>query len=309
MRRFLKLLLGFTIPILFLFILGLVLPATPRASKSLLFAYKKKDSLLENTKEPRIIFIGGSNLSFGLNSYAVKDALGVTPVNTAVHGNIGVRYFLENSIGHIKSGDIIIMSFEYEYFYKTYDYTSEELLRMVFDVNKDNWRLLSLKQKIGLLKYVPKYSLSKFKPKEYFSVKENQVYSVNSFNDYGDAVAHWDLGKQNYEPYTITGNYNEEVVAKIKEFETKAKIKGAKVYITYPCIDEIAYKRSEVKINEVEKALRTHNFNIIGTPREFCLPMNMMFNTSYHLNKAGVDYRTNTLIKEYLIVNNKYVGL
>ena len=79
-------------PIVFFLMLGLLLPATPRASKSLLFANQKKDELLQRVKSPRMIFVGGSNLSFGLNSQIIKNELNINPINTAVHAAIGVRY-------------------------------------------------------------------------------------------------------------------------------------------------------------------------------------------------------------------------
>ena len=75
MRRFILQLIWFLMPIVILFVVGLLLPATPRASKSLLVANLQKDSLLENTKPPRVIFVGGSNLSFGLNSQMIKESL------------------------------------------------------------------------------------------------------------------------------------------------------------------------------------------------------------------------------------------
>lgn len=117
MRKFIFKIIGFTIPMVIFFILGLFLPATPRASKSLLFGALKKDSRLKSTPSPRIIFIGGSNLSFGLNSQTIKDELNLNPINTAIHVNIGLNYMLSNTIQYVKRKDIIILVPEYEHFY------------------------------------------------------------------------------------------------------------------------------------------------------------------------------------------------
>ena len=68
MKKFITKLILFPLTFVVLtLVFGLGLPATPRASKSLIYAKIKKDSLLKNSLSPRIIFIGGSNLSFGLN--------------------------------------------------------------------------------------------------------------------------------------------------------------------------------------------------------------------------------------------------
>lgn len=299
MKSFIKKTILLSIPIILILFSGLVLPPTPRASKSLLFANRQKDSLLSYVKEPRIIFIGGSNLSFGLNSYEIKDSLNLNPINTAVHANIGIKYMLENTLQYIKEGDIVILAFEYEHFYRPYDYTSEELLRTIFDVYPKKRNLLSLEQEINLIKYIPKFSLTKFKPTEYWGFKESDIYSINSFDKFGDVDAHWNMEKQGYQPSTITGEININVIKKIKEFENLANHKGAKVYVTFPCLDEQTFNNSEEKVLNVEKYLNEYNFNILGNARRYIMPKEMMFNTTYHLNKEGLEYRTKLFIEDY----------
>ena len=193
MKDFILKLVRFAMPMVFFSLLGLFLPATPRASKSLLFANQKKDELLQHAKPPRMIFVGGSNLSFGINSEIIKNELNVSPLNTAVHASIGIRYMLENTIQYIKEGDTVVLAFEYEHFYRDYNYTSEELLRTIFDVDISKIKLLNFRQAISLIRFVPRYSLTKINPFEYFRVVESDLYSVNSFNEYGDVYKHWDL--------------------------------------------------------------------------------------------------------------------
>ena len=83
MRKFILKLVLFALPIVIIFLLALFTPTTPRASKSLLMSSINKDSLLKNTPSPRIIFVGGSNLSFGLNSQMIKDSLSLNPATTS----------------------------------------------------------------------------------------------------------------------------------------------------------------------------------------------------------------------------------
>ena len=278
---------------------GLILPPTPRASKSLLFANKQKDSLLINTKEPRIIFVGGSNLSFGLNSYEIKDSLNLNPVNTAIHASIGLKYMLENTLQYLKNGDIIILAPEYSHFFRSYEYTSDELLRITFDVNPEKRKFLSLKQEIDLLSNIPKFSITKYKPTEYWGFHESDVYSVNSFNKYGDADAHWNLKTRGYTPSSLKGQFNVNVFEKIKEFEESAEQKGAIVYVTFPSLDEVSFANSKENILQVENTLHKFNFNILGNARRYIMPKEMMFNSAYHLTKVGVDRRTKLFIEDF----------
>src|ERR1700730_2211300 len=114
MKKFLKKVFFFTLIFVGIVSIGLLLPATPRSSQSLLFGEIEKDSLLNNAPSPRIVFIGGSNLSFGINSQMIKDSLGLNPVNAAIHASIGLVYMLDHSLNYIRPGDVLVVSPEYQ---------------------------------------------------------------------------------------------------------------------------------------------------------------------------------------------------
>ena len=311
MKKFTLKLVWFTIPMVFFSILGLLLPATPRASKSLLFANQKKDELLQHVKPPRMIFVGGSNLSFGLNSQIIKNELNIEPINTAVHAGIGLRYMLENTIQYIKEEDIVILALEYHHFYRDYNSTSEELLRTIFDVDPSKVKLLNFRQMIGLIPFLPKYILSKTKPSEYFNVIESDVYSVNSFNKYGDTYTHWEMESRPFKPYgSIRDQFNKSVIQNILEFQAEVTRKGATLLVTYPGFQDISYENSIKKIEIVSRELETKGFVTLGYPDRYKMPSDMMFDTPYHLNKEGVDHRTRLFIDDYLkLMSEKKRGM
>lgn len=59
-------------------------------------AYNKKCQLLEDTPSPRIIFVGGSNLAFGLDSQRIKDSLNINVINYGLHAGIGLKYMIDD---------------------------------------------------------------------------------------------------------------------------------------------------------------------------------------------------------------------
>jgi hypothetical protein len=301
MRRFvIKVLVFIFLTIIIFAVLLFLLPPTPRASKSLLFAEIKKDSLLINKQSPRIIFVGGSNLSFGLNSQMIKDSLRLHPVNTAIHASIGMKYMLENTLQYVKESDIFVLAPEYDYFYREWDYGSEELMRMILDVNKKNIRLLSLRQMINCTPFIGNLVLSKFDKFEYLNIVESDVYSVNSFNQYGDVYTHWDMQKRKFKPYVKINiaKYNPEVMEGIKTISKKMQEKGASVFISYPGLQDSSFLNSKESIKKVEKEYIANDFILLGTPERYMMLDSFMFNTPYHLNKKGMDYRTKLLIED-----------
>jgi hypothetical protein len=299
MKRFIVKTSAFLLVFLFLFVLGLFLPPTPRTGQSLLSAERQKDSLLMHVKEPRIVFVGGSNLSFGLNSQAVKDSLHLNPINTAIHASIGLKYMMDNVYPYIQKGDVVVFVLEYDYFFRDLESASVELLR-ICDMNRSKYRLLNSKQVFNLLEFIPKLSISKLLPSEYrIKVDTADVYVVHSFNNYGDAYKHWGLGRESFLPYaSLDAKFNEQVIRELMQFQSKVSAKGATLFVSYPGYQDISFLKSLQAIKEVELHYKQNGFSILGTPERYRMPDSLMYNTPYHLNKRGVDYRTQLLIED-----------
>ncbi|MBW8049398.1 MAG: hypothetical protein FVQ77_03455 [Cytophagales bacterium] len=300
MKKFIIKAIWFIIPFFLIVILGLVLPTTPRASKSFLMSANKKDSLLQNVPSPRIIFVGGSNLSFGLNSKIIKNSLNINPINTAISASIDLKFMMDNALQYIKKGDIIVLVLEYSYFHRDVNSGSEELSRAIFDVNISKINLLNSTQLINIILFMPKYALSKYKITEYINVKESDVYSVNSSNEFGDTYTHWNMQQQKFPPFEqINTPFNFEIIEKIKEFHSAIKEKGASLYLSYPGFQATSFNNSIEQIHKVEQELKKTDLTILGTAERYKIPDSMMFNTPYHLNKNGVDYRTKMFIEDF----------
>lgn len=303
MKLFLIKFSSFFFVLLLIFIIGIFLPATPRAKTSYLFAKTNKDSLLANVKSPRIIFIGGSNLSFGLNSQIVKDSLGLNPINTAIQVGIGLRYMMEHTLPYIKKGDIIVVAYEYHGYYGGLSYGEDALLRIVLDVAPDDLRKLSIKQMIKLCVYLPKYSFSKLKPTEYIRKyidnKEDIFNVVKSFNEYGDVDAHWNYQSKKIPAVeSINGNFEYSLIDELKMFESKVVEKGAILFITFPGYQATSFENCIEQINKIEEELNRSGLKLLGTPAKYKIADSLMFDTPYHLSKNAVDQRTIFLIND-----------
>ena len=302
----LRLFLFIMIPTVIMSVVLIIVPATPRSSSSLLFSKLDKDYLLENTPSPRLILIGGSNLSFGIDSNMLKEELGYSPVNTAIHASIGLDFMTDSVIDYVRPGDILIISPEYSQFYGRYTYGGEELLRTVMDVDRNAIKILNLNQWLNILEFLPKYSFSKIKPSEYFFQRTEKIgiYQRRSFNQYGDVYIHWTLRNEKFEPYPrIEGKFNSRTIEMLLEFEKKIDEKGAVLYLTYPGIQDKTYWILEDQIKLVEEELILAGLNILGTPVRYKMPEVLMYNTPYHLNREGVEYRTSLLIEDLRLID------
>ena len=301
MKQFIiKTLLFLCIP-LGVLLIGLLLPPTPRAEQSLLLAAPVKDSMLKNVKEPRIILVSGSSMGFGLVSQMIKDSLHLNPINTGIHGGMGLYYMLDNTAQYIKKGDIIVLAPEYHQFYGDFCEGNEELLRVYFD-NNDGWNFFKMRP-VQLKKtyaYLPRYAMSKFIPSQYFNLNTEEFYSKRAFNEYGDVTKHWGQTWPNPVVFEkIDGDYfNEDALQAVVAFSELVKAKEATLYFTFPAYLDHSFASGKSQIDYYEKQLHNQPLTILGTPSEYIMTPNLVFDTPYHLNKEGAQKRTSLLIRD-----------
>lgn len=301
MIRFLKNTALFVSLFIILIIIGIMLPRTPRASRAHLTSQSDKDLLLRDAPSPRLILIGGSNISMSVNSQLLYDSLKLYPVNIGLSASIGLLYMLDNTLQYVKAGDIIIISPEYSQFYENLSVGTEDLLRVVIDKSPFAIFQLRLAQFSNSIKYIPRYALSKFKPTEYFfHSNTQQVYLRSSFNKYGDMDTHWLLKGSSFATLDplIPALYDKNVMAYLHQFNTICEQKGARAYITFPALHEKSFDQDSVEINRIEKRIRAEGFAILGSPLRYRMPDSIMFDTPYHLIQPGVNRRTQLLMED-----------
>jgi hypothetical protein len=301
MRIFLKKIIIISIIIFTISAISLLLPATPYASISLLFSNIDKEKLLKKNKKNRIIFIGGSNLSFGLNCQLIKDSLNLTPINTAIHAGIGINFLIDYYKSKINSNDIIILVPEYTQYFGSNGNGNDILLRLVMDTDKSAIALITCSQFKNMRWIIPKYILSKYNPFEYFisPEKENSSYLRSSFNKYGDACTHWGNSvNSSFKREDLNqSNIDSEVIIKMREFQKIIKRKKATLLISFPCYDPISFKKNISQINKVNFELTKREFSIIGNPSLFAFDQKYFYDSPYHLTLEGANHRTQLLIQ------------
>lgn len=306
-KLLLKFLLIFLLIIL-IFSLAIILPPNNIIKNTNIFALPEKNTLLQKTIAPRIIFIGGSNLSFGLNSQMIKDSLKINPINTGIHAGIGLEFLLSNYLNYIKENDVVVLSPEYQQFYGDIAEGDITLLVILIDI-LHNTKDCNNMQIFGLLKYVPKYASAKLKFWQYFEkVDTNQIGTVDrkSFNCYGDAYIHWSLAKPKMVPiYDAKGKFNVKLVKLLIGFKEKLLKKNVKLFITFPCYQSESYDATLTQIKEVERVLIENKFTLLSSPERYKMDDSIIFDTPYHLTKKGVNYRTTLLIEDLKKVINK----
>jgi len=298
MKRFLIRIIIFFSIFIIIVILLLILPYSPKVNHEM-YIEKTKDSLLENVISPRIIFIGGSNIAYGLNSQLIKDSLNINPINTSINAGIGLKYILKSSIKSIREGDTIIIIPEYHQFYGDLADGEIVLLPLLFEVSH-KFSLIDFNQYIKLSQYIPKYIASKLEFWRDYDFVGFAKKNINAYNKYGDEYEHWSRPKPtSFEKYEMNDSLNNNAFKLLAAFKTKVENKKAHLYISFPCYAESSFNNCSNQINIIENKFKGLKIEIIGSASRYKMNDSLIFDSEYHLTKKGVDLRTELFIQDF----------
>jgi hypothetical protein len=305
MRAFLNKIFLFVALLLSALVFSLLFLKDKSACDTILGAIRDKNESLKKMDGGKIIFLGGSNLSFGLNSKEVSEAFQRPVINMGVHAGVGLEYIVNSSKPFVKENDIVVLAPEYENFYSDNFYGEMELVSSVFDVHAEGKQYIGAKQWIFLLQYVPVYAAKKIRNIVGLSFSKADtsvnIYHRRSFNSYGDAFLHWSLPDQDFAcARKLKGkeHTNPEVigfVADLKKYVTERK---AKLIILPPVMEQQSFLNMEEVIRKIESDLKSAEVAFVSDPAAYSYNRKYFFNSYYHTNKKGVDLRTAQVISD-----------
>ncbi len=269
-----------------------------KQTENYLRAYEQKCKLLEEVSSPRIIFIGGSNLAFGLNSERIKDSLQMNVINYGLHAGMGLKYMIDDIALYAKEKDILVFAPEYSHFFGKSAYGESITLSPLLSCHPEKWNLLNFEQLMNVIKGMPNAIQSDITP---FYPNE-RAYTSSGFNEYGDEVKHWELESIHIETSPRKENFNtafaKYFMDKVNQLKNKCQL-----FIIPPVCIESYYQKNKENVEELARFLEKEGFPYLVSPDCHALPDDCGYDTHYHMNKKGVEIYTSSIIeilKEFL---------
>lgn len=266
-----------------------------------------KVARLKSIDEPKIILVGNSNLSFGINSEMMEAELGMPVVNLGLHGGLGNVFHEQIAKLDIDDEDIVIVC--HSSYSDDDNIGDKELALITYDYNNQLLPIFRKKDYIGLLKAYPTY-LRKSAVLWMLgrgNQDEGGCYSRKAFNKYGDVVV-----KPEYEQVDVDlffeqeGNraavpwINDVCMERLNALNQYCNDHGAKMVVAgYP----VAYGKYDsfgkddfIKFQRnLEDAL---SCDVISDFTDYFYPYDYFYNTALHLNDKGREARTKQLIED-----------
>lgn len=284
------------LPFIILFIGYLVVPVNKNHNIRM---YNYKSNLLDSIPSPRIIFIGGSNIRMSLDSGTIKDSLNLNIINYGLTAPVGLKFMIDDISLYAKKRDILVFAPEWHHFYNLAYGSNEALSLILRTAGYDKIHLLNYRQFLSVIKGIPVYLSQNLWL--YLRNKSSDM----KLNKFGDEIDHWNK-ENNYKsnPKPITDKFDEDFslyfINKLNEIENKCT-----VLIIPPSCCNIAMKKWDRQVNEVENYLKENGHPFIIDPDSSSFSEKYMYDSDYHLNKKGVDIRTSLVIDALKKVLNK----
>lgn len=264
---------------------------------------------LERAQEigtPKIILIGDSNVSFGIDSSLIEKETGYEVVNLGLYRSLGNRFAEDCCKQSVGEGDIVIILHS--------SYADNGMMIdpsvgwLTLEYHEQIWKIVYPGDYFKLLCAYPQYLKNSIylKLTGGYVIDSNSSYQREAFNEYGDVVFKPDAGKYTieqleHEQKVIPNSLkiSNECVARINSLNEYLKERGAALLIAgYPIYDgEGVPSREEYELFQAELQARM-NCPVISDFTDYYYEPKFFYNSILHLTKEGAERRTVQLIED-----------
>lgn len=264
---------------------------------------------LKRAEGKKVVFVGGSNAAFGIDTKFMEKELGLPVVNVAMHGSLSVKYMMEQVKPYLKKGDVLIMSREPDglagdhrwnhmvgtgvSLMPTYNFSETRIL--FTDRNLFETSITSLFNTIKL--YVRWHPFEK--RKVISSVYDRRVFDRDNIlseylnGSYIDTLKTRRLKKPGKNSLLING---------LKKYKTEFEKKGIAFYMTPAVVVEGHFKKAEVI--PYWKYISEHTeIALLNEEKPYIFESRYFLDSPHHTNLDGRELRTKSLIEDILVQN------
>lgn len=261
-------------------------------------ALDKEKRLNALTDTPRLVIIGGSNTRFGFNCQILKDSLGMEPVNMGIHIGLGLNYMFEQVAEHLKAGDVLLMSAEYQNFMDMQTYLGDEGLTDMY-LMKHQWGK-AFSHMVDTHNYFSMYRLINRRIKRIGMNIEDipeRMEVRTKYNKYGDYIGHYNLSPQRWNTSSLSTFSAKEVLSDLVLKINHLRKRGVKVLLLPPPYCESSYKVNSLSISNLADQLRAADISFCVEPEVCVYPDSLYYDSEYHLNGLGVERHSKGIVK------------
>lgn len=261
-------------------------------------------------KTPKTVFVGGSNVLFGIDSEQFTKETNHPSLNFGCAAGMGPELILDLLLPYLNTGDLVVLHWEYGH----YRFTRSGSIDLTY-LNLVSGPQASFKDQ---LPWLDRRLLSLAVPYSQFRLAFET--SINPYVDSGIYRCTWviddggnvrsNIGRTITEEELSEGSLD-SLISKLEissdaknifvEFVRHCRDRGIRVIASWPNLyahaDYFGNDLVEENLLEVRGFWESLGVPVVGDPRDSMFAFEFFYDTSYHLNAKGVTLRTRRLSK------------
>lgn len=301
MKKFIAkflLLLAIVAVLLVLMAVAVFTVAGPQFSGEYTGSIPDKIERAESIDEPKIVLVGNSNLAFGIDSELIEAAFGIPVVNMGGHGGLGNEFHINMAYHGINEGDVVVIAMTS---YAAGGGLTPDLAWITIE-NYGLWDLVPEEDYYDVLKAFPHYAFRTLG--RWITHTGNKpadgVYSIDSFNEYGDIDFPRDTSPQAGWVGLSLPSQVGETADLVNEYAAWCREQGAVCVVAgYPIITCEELPPAEERFDQFTAELTEKlDCAVISDFKDYFIDRGYFYDTTGHLNDEGTVIRTNQLIED-----------
>lgn len=257
-------------------------------------------NVLTQSVSPKLIYFGGSNALFGIDSERLENKIQRPVVNYSIQAGLPLSFYIREISPYLSKGDVVLLVLEYGYYFGN---VNEESITSIIETYPSGissllpeyWQDAPFYFKKVLLRQLQRMASADSADTDTFKREYNKWGDAVYMLDYDGEIT-MDTGNGTIQP---VANIDPEIIQEIKQFGEFAESKGARVLITYPSMWNKQFDPQKENAMALDNYLRQQLPGmVISTPTQYTFTKQYISNTSYHLDRAGREIRTDMIIDD-----------
>ncbi|MFO7561032.1 MAG: hypothetical protein R6X02_00185 [Enhygromyxa sp.] len=262
-----------------------------------------KHARLRSAESPRLIFVGGSSVGFGIDSREFE-SLGLAPVNMGLNATLGIPFMLAEVEGQLRRGDVVVIAPETRLYWTS---ARDDAIWAILQRRPASLRCLAAAEPRaiadmldqGLHFFARKLRCAAHQVSSDASLPT--IYRRSGFDEVGDFVAHRELSPK-YEE-AIDGVWPEvetleleRSIAALQRFAASCERVGARCFLTWSPVRELQFASGAELFAQLEARLRAEvDLPLLERPEDLAHPEAAFFDRGPHLTGAAARDRSRRL--------------
>lgn len=268
---------------------------------------------LEVMESPRLLFLGGSSVTWSNHSQIAKDALGdkVRGVeNVSYHAGLGLAMRLNEARMLANEGDIVVLSIEWGVYRdspwaRKMSETAMVCPRALRFMNVRDKKLVldgmlpAVKMPLGsLVQGIKKYGLDALSHQVAQEAKQWRLRE--HFNEMGDFEGHYGVEAPGLEGRVViypTEDQLSSAIQRINEVGDELEERGVQTFFFIPIVADHGYaphrEVAEARVDQLKRELTIPILN----PDTYVYPSESYFDSCYHMTDRAGQKRTELLVE------------